>query len=71
MTENGQAVDSSATYSLGWESFATNVCSQAHQSTNIDSKATAKTDEYTDESVDSSDSEDEDGDDDTEESSKF
>lgn len=73
LTENGHAVDTTSSYSLGWESFATNVCAQAHQSTNVDSKPITKTDEYTDESVDNSDSDDSEDadDDDTDESSKF
>lgn len=30
LTDNGQIVDTTAFYSLGWDSFATNVCSQSH-----------------------------------------
>lgn len=34
LNENGQIVDSAASYSLGWDSFATNVCAQSHQPAN-------------------------------------
>lgn len=58
MTDAGHAVDSAASYSLGWEPFATNVCAQAHQSVTPDKAP--KGEEYADESSESSESDEED-----------
>lgn len=36
LTDNGQAVDSVASYSLGWDSFATKTCLPSHHSPVVD-----------------------------------
>lgn len=62
LTDNGHIVDTVASYSLGWDSFATNVCAQSHQLTNgkvVDK--VGKTEEFPDGVVDD-DNDDDDAD---------
>jgi len=46
LTDNGQAADSTSSNTLGWDAFATNVCSQNHPPAPV--SKTTKTEEYTD-----------------------
>lgn len=61
LTDNGQIVDTVASYSLGWDSFATNVCSQSHQQTNGKAVEKAKkTEEFPDAIDDDNNADDDD-----------
>lgn len=58
LTDNGQATDSVASYSLGWDSFATKTCVPSHHPSNgkvVDK--VGKTEEFP---VDDADDEDDD-----------
>lgn len=75
LTDNGQIVDSAASYSLGWDSFATNICAQSHQLTNgkVVEKA-RKTEEFPEQTIDNdnnTDADDEDEENDIGDASKF
>lgn len=62
LTDNGHIVDTVASYSLGWDSFATNICAQSHQLTNnkVVDKVGTKTEEFPDAIDDIDDDEDDD-----------
>lgn len=64
LTEDGQVVDTIASYTLGWDSFQANACSQIHitPSVKVVDKA-GKTEEFPDDSVDGMDDIDDDIDD--------
>lgn len=63
LTDNGQTVDTVASYSLGWDSFTTKVCTPSHHPANgkvVDK--VGKTEEFPDEAVDDDDDEDDEND---------
>lgn len=71
LREDGQVVDTIASYSLGWESFATNVCSQAHQPPPVDEYANESIHSIDDDDDNDEDDEDDDSEDDIDDASKF
>lgn len=63
LTENGQAPDSVASYSLGWDSFATKTCLPSHHPSNgkvVD--IVGKTEEFPVDDADDDDAEDDEND---------